>query len=150
MRWEHLLARLQFLMLTRGHPKIIILHVGGNNVDSVPQLTLMQSIKDDLKYIHSVFSSSMLVWCDILPRLFWRNNNTKDSKTLNLKAKRINRAAHQYMTDFGLGQVLSPHIMWYMTELFDNDGVHLSDFGKLTYVQTFKNLITKIIEESKQ
>ena len=80
------------------------------------------------------FSSSMLVWCDILPRLFWRNNNTKDSKTLNLKAKRINRTAHQYMTVFGLGQVLSPHIMWYMTELFDNDGVHLSDFGKLTYV----------------
>ena len=55
MRWEHLLPRLQFLMLTRGHPKIIILHVGGNNVDSVPQLTLMQSVKDDLKYSHSVF-----------------------------------------------------------------------------------------------
>ena len=52
------------------------------------------------------------------------------------------------MTDFGLGQVLTPHILWYMTELFDNDVVHLSDFGKLTYVQTFKNLITKIIEES--
>lgn len=145
MRWEHLLPRLQFLMLTRGHPKIIILHVGGNNIDSVPQLTLMQSIKDDLEYIHSVYSPAMLVWCDILPRLFWRNNKTEDSKALNLKAKRINRAAHQYMT--GLGQTLTPHILWHMTELFDNDGVHLSDFGKLTYVQTFRNLMGKIIDE---
>ena len=72
------------------------------------------------------------------------------TQKLNLKAKRMNRVAHQYMTDFGLGKVFTPRILWYMTELFDNDVVHLSDFGKLTYVQTFKNLTTKIIEESKQ
>ena len=148
MRWEQLLPRLQLLMINRGHPRIIILHVGGNNIDSVPQLTLMQSIKDDLKYIHSVFSSSLLVWCDILPRLYWGNNKKEDSKTLNLKCNRINRAAHQYMNDLSLGQVLSPHIQWYMTELFDRDGVHLSDFGKLTYIQTFRNFIHMIIHKS--
>ena len=148
MRWEQLLPRLQFLVLTRGLPRIIICHVGGNNIDSVPQLSLMQTIRDDLKYIHSVYGSAMLIWCDILPRLFWRNNETDDSKTLNLKCKRINRAAHQYMQDFSLGQTLTPHILWYMSELFDNDGVHLSEFGKLTYIHTFRNLIHKIINES--
>ena len=45
-----------------------------------------------------------------------------------------------------LGKVVSPHILWYMTGLFSNDGVHLSEFGKLTYVQTFWNLI-KILKK---
>ena len=71
MRWEQLLPSLQLQMITRGHPRMIIIHLGGNNVDSVPQLTLMEAIRDDLKYIHSVFQSSSLIWCDILPRLFW-------------------------------------------------------------------------------
>ena len=148
MRWEQLLPSLQLQMITRGHPRMIIIHLGGNNVDSVLQLALMEAIRDDLKYVHSVFQSSSLIWCDILPRLFWRNNKTDDSKTLNLKCERINRAAHQYVTEFALGRVLSPHILWYMTELFGDDGVHLSDFGNLTYVQTFKNLIHTFIEES--
>ena len=70
MRLDHLLPCLQLLMLTRGHHRITILHVGGNNIDSVPQMTLKQSINDELKYDHSVFSSSSLVSCFILPRLF--------------------------------------------------------------------------------
>ena len=49
--------------------------------------------------------------------------------------------AHLCMNEMSLGKVVSPHILWYMTELFSNDGVHLSEFGKLTYVQTFRNLI---------
>ena len=52
------------------------------------------------------------------------------------------------MTDFGLCQVLTPHILWYMIELFDNDGVYLSDFGKPTYIQSFRNLISKTSAKS--
>ena len=90
----------------------------------------------------------MLVWYDIYLIFLGYNNKTEDSKTLNFKSKRIYRAAHQYMINFGLGQVLTQHILWYMTELSDNDSFHLSDFGKLTYIQTFRNLIRKIVEES--
>lgn len=50
------------------------------------------------------------------------------------------------MTELSLGKVLSPHMLWYMTELFDDDGIHLWDFGNLTYVQTFRNSILSIIE----
>lgn len=150
MRWGQLLSTLQLQMVTRGHPRGIILHLGGNNIDSIPQLTLMETIREDLKYIHSVFQSSLLIWCDILPRLVWRNNRYDNSKAINLKCKRINRAAHQYMTEFALGRVLSPHILWHMTELFDDDGVHLSDFGNLTYVQTLRNLIHTIVDEAVQ
>ena len=150
MRWEQLLPALQLHMITRGHPRMIIVHLGGNNIDSVPQINLMKTIREDLIYIHSVFSSTLLVWCDILPRQVWRNNINGDSKVLNLKCKRINRAAHQCMNEMSLGKVVSPHILWYMTELFSNDGVHLSEFGKLTYVQTFRNLIKNFKEDTCQ
>ena len=33
-----------------------------------------------------------------------------------------------------------------MEELFHADGVHLSDFGNMTYIQTLQNLVHKIIE----
>ena len=150
MRWEQLLPALQLHMITRGHPRMIIVHLGGNNIDSVPQINLMKTIREDLIYIHSVFSSTLLVWCDILPRQVWRNNINGDSKVLNLKCKRINRAAHQCMNEMSLGKVVTPHILWYMTELFSNDGVHLSEFGKLTYVQTFRNLIKNFKEDTCQ
>ena len=86
----------------------------------------MKAIKDDLNYIHTVFNSSLLVWCDILPRLFWRHNKNDNSKAL---------------------RVISPHILWHMTELFDNGGTHLPEFGNLTYVQTFRNFIHTIIND---
>ena len=34
MRWEQLLPSLQLQMITRGQPRMIIIHLGGNNVDS--------------------------------------------------------------------------------------------------------------------
>ena len=49
------------------------------------------------------------------------------------------------MTEFCFGREIRPHILWYMTELFYNDGNNLSEFGNLTYVQTFKNLIHTLI-----
>ena len=87
MRWEQLLPALQLHMITRGHPRMIIVHLGGNNIDSVPQINLMKTIGKGLIYIHSVLTSTLLVWCDILPRQVWRNNINGDSKVLNLKCK---------------------------------------------------------------
>ena len=133
MRWAQFLPSLQLQMITRGHPRVIIIHLGGNNVDSVPQFTLMETIWDDLKYIHSVFQSSLLIWCGILPRLLWRNNRDNNSKALNLKCKRINRAAYQYSICFG--ESPQSHLLRYMTKLFGDDGVHLSDLR--TNIQKF-------------
>ena len=51
------------------------------------------------------------------------------------------------MTEFFLGRVNSLHILCYMTEMFDNDGTHLSKFGNLTYVQTCRNFIHTLIND---
>ena len=69
MRWEQLLPVLQLHMITGGggHPRMTIIHLCGNNTDSVPQIKVMKTIKEYLiyMYIYSVFSSTILIWCDI-------------------------------------------------------------------------------------
>lgn len=147
MRWNQLLPALQFRMITRGHPHVIILHLSGNDIDTISEFDIKKSIMEDLQYIHDVFHASHIVWCDVLPRLNWRNNHFEDSKTLNLKTVRINRAAHHYLAELSRTAVIKPHILWHMDELFDNDGVHLSDFGNMTYIQTFKNFMHSFISK---
>lgn len=147
MRWTQFLPALQYQMISRGQPEIIIIHLGGNDINEIPQNKFIELIKNDIKYVQPVFSSTTLIWCDILPRLAWRNNWLDSPKVLNLKRKRINRAAHQYIKELPLGRIVSPHIEWHMEELFHADGVHLSDFGNMTYIQTLQNFVHKMIED---
>lgn len=147
MRWGQLLSTIQYQMITRRTPNIIVLHLGGNDIDSVPQAQLIRSVQADLNYIQSLFTKTLLVWCDILPRLSWRNSQSDDPRVLNLKRKRINRAAREAIRKFPLGRIISPHILGYMEDLFHRDGVHLSEFGNLTYLQTLKNSIRQFSKE---
>ncbi len=141
MRWGQLLPAVQYHMISRGSPKILIIHLGGNDIDTVKQIVLRKAVQNDLDYLQSCFPTTVIVWCDILPRLYWRKNLFDSHKVLNLKRKRINRAAHERIRTFNLGRLISPHILTHMTELFHTDGVHLSEFGNLTYIQTLKNSI---------
>ena len=84
------------------------LHLGGHDIDTIPQFSLMKSIKENQTNVHS--------GCDILPRLKWCNNKSDDIKTLKLKAQRINRATQQYISDLSPGMVIKPHIVWYTNE----------------------------------
>lgn len=141
MHWDQLLPTLQYLMLIRGQPKMIVLHLGGNDIDNTELKQFIANLTRDILYINSVFPKTHIAWCDILPRLQWRNNTKNDPKTLNIKRKRINRAARACIKNCMSGSVLSPNIQWYMTELFNSDGVHLSEFGNMVYIQTLKKFL---------
>ena len=66
-------------------------------------------------------------------------------KILNIKKKRINRAAHQSMNLAGNTSIKPPNIPWHMPELFMTDGVHLSDMGNMVYLQTIKVHLKNVI-----
>lgn len=95
----------------------------------------------DLNYICDIFSSSTVVYCDILPRLVWRDNHSDTPNVLNSKARRINRHARQAIKQFKNGQF---RIHESMSELFSVDGVHLSEHGNLLYTQTLKRFIMSL------
>ncbi len=48
---------------------------------------------------------------------------------------------------FSLGRIITPHILVYMTDLFHSDGVHLSNFGNIAYLQALKNSIRQFSQE---
>ena len=63
--------KVQWEMLNRPPPVMLVIHVGGNDLVNISQAKMMKKITKDIKYIHSVFPSSYLVWSDILPRSKW-------------------------------------------------------------------------------
>lgn len=138
MRWEGLLQTIQLQMLHNPPPKILIIHLGGNNIHNTKITKLISAINKDIKYLRDTLLDTHIIWCDILPRLQWRNNLSESPKLLNIKRKRINRAAHQFLRLLENTSVISPNIPWHMSELFMTDGVHLSDMGNMVYLQTIK------------
>lgn len=139
MTWEELPQTIQ--MIFRPKPKAVFLHLGGNSVATQKQSALMTQIANDINYISEVFTSTKIIWCDILPRLTWRNNLFPDCKTLNKKVRRINRSVRSFMKSLPNGHFISFKIHESMQELFLQDGVHLSEHGNLLYIQTLCNFI---------
>ena len=85
MHWTQLLPALQYQMISRGQLEIIINDLGGNDINAIAQNKFIKLIKYDIQYVQSVFSSTTLIWCDILPRLAWRNNRHDSPKVLKDK-----------------------------------------------------------------
>ena len=149
MRWEDLPQTIQYQMLFRKAPKAIFLHLGGNSITSLKLTKFMKSLKKDPSYLSSTFPSTEIIWCDILPRLIWRYNHFDNPKTLNKKARRVNRSTHQTIENIEKGHILSFKIHESMQELFCEDGVHLSECGSLIYVQTIINFIKKKLQRAR-
>ena len=146
MRWEDFPQTMQHRILFNQGPKAILIHLGGNSITSLKLTQFIETIRKDLTYIISTLPSTKIIWCDILPRLQFRNNLRNDPKVLNKKVRRINRAAHQFFDNFPNNHVITfPTIHESMPELFCRDGVHLSEHGNLIYVQTIYNAISKFM-----
>ena len=71
MHWYDLRPKVQWEMLIRPPPVMLVIHVGGNDLVNISQAKMMKKITKDIKYIHSVVPSSYLVWSDILTRSKW-------------------------------------------------------------------------------
>ena len=87
---------------------MIIIHIGGNDLVQMKQRNLMRKIKKDLQYVASVFSTSYIVWSDILPRAEWRGlESTLDNlKKINKKRKRVNREGRLVASELPLGRAI--------------------------------------------
>ena len=95
------MPKFQLAMLSNSPPKMILVHLGGNDLTTVKQGKLMGMIKKDLFYMASTFPSAYIIWSDILPRLLWRDiTNTPDNlRKMDQKRKRINRAGRQILNN---------------------------------------------------
>ena len=71
MKWQHLRSQVQWVGL-HGQPRIIILHVGGNNVVDIKMQKMKRIMKRDFNNLFKTFPNTLIKWSEILPRLTWK------------------------------------------------------------------------------
>ena len=152
MHWNQLLSTLQFNMLYNPSPALILIHVGGNDLVNIKQGKLMKTVKNDLKYISSVFPNVSLVWSDILPRKHWRGMPSTPANlvSINEKRKSINRAGRQVVRSLNHGRYIIHEIETETPGLFLRDGTHLTNIGNDIFLITLQEAIRLFISTPTQ
>jgi lysophospholipase L1-like esterase len=129
----------QLPALFRNPPKVIFIHVGGNDLTKHSVKFLLQLITETFDYIRQAFPDTPIVWIDILPRLQWGipGDKVKGIKKKRLRINQFGRSA--------ANEVLKIDIDEQTPGFFRADGVHLSDIGLEFYLDSLKDCILKYL-----
>ncbi len=148
MTWNQLLPKLQYEMLFRPTPAIIVLHVGGNSVVNTALGPFLHTLKSDMEYIFSTYTSAIIVWSDILPRAIWRGAEPSDLPRMEDKRKRINRAGRTIVAKHEMGRIMThPDIEKLKVSLLNpRDGTHLTPEGNTILIATYKLAVATFLE----
>ncbi|CAB1312531.1 unnamed protein product [Coregonus sp. 'balchen'] len=142
MTWAQLLPQLDQLKIKWPSPDVVILHLGGNDLGTHNPEALLASVKKDLTSMRSIFPQCLLVWSDILPRIFWRH--TEDSDAVDNVRAAINRRVHTIIAELGGTALTHDNIMCDSDSgLYRPDGVHLSGKGIDTFNLNLQDFLEK-------
>ena len=147
---EKLHANLQLGLLRGKNPKIILLHLGGNNIHNTNQGKIIRILKREANYLFLNFPEALIAYVFILPRLSWsRSDDTVSVRTMNQKRLRINRTMSNYFLAHSKGRVLNiKSIDAATTGFFRTDGVHLSLVGIEMYINAICESINSFLVNS--
>nr|XP_033794721.1 uncharacterized protein LOC117357763 isoform X2 [Geotrypetes seraphini] len=124
MRWSQLLTLLERLRSRPRHPDLLLLHLGGNDVDACSGKDLVNLIRDDLRVVLDWFPGVLLMWSDIVPR-----PRCLASRRWTRGLSKLNRQVGKWVVSQGGLQLLHEWVDISCTGLFHTDGVHLSAVG---------------------
>lgn len=151
MRLEDLHASLQYALLKGWKPWMILLHLGGNNIDNTNTWKIVKKTEAEIKYIYQHFPDSFLVWTDILPRFYWRNtqNDEHSLKIMDLKRKKVNRRIRKFVLAHPNGRaIIHRNIDRRTPGFFAHDGVHLSVVGYYMYLHTLSEAVSAFLDNT--
>ena len=129
MAWPDFKNRIQYLMMLKARPFIIVIHLGGNSVVKIKLRTFQKKIERDLKYMFLAYTCVIFVWSDILPRLKWKGAKPKDYPAMERKRCSLNRTARKAVASYTDGRQIIYNNIDHTPGLFWYDGTHLSDIG---------------------
>lgn len=148
MTWEELVPQLVRLRNKWPLPDILIIHLGGNDINVRNTEDLLSAIKEELTLVHNIFPHCLIVWSDILPRHHWEQDMSCSGVEVDEETDRIrdliNFRAHLIVTELG-GRVLTHDNIG--PELYHNNGVYLSDEGIQRFNQNIQEFVEKWEEE---
>lgn len=148
MIWQGLRSKLQMELLCRVAPTFLLIHLGGNNIGDTNIGHLCRLIKTDLSYIAELLPDCLVIWSDILPRLHWLHAGTASNIQLDMKRRRINRHGRQIICSFPNGRYIGHDISKDSPDLFQQDGIHLSDTGNDIFLNTLQGGIETFLKSS--
>ena len=141
LRWCDFRRAVESQVLLSEPPRIILVHLGGNDLTTLSLLQLKKAMESEIAYLRAAFPQTMIIWCDILPRKVWRG--AANLKAINEKRKRVNRVGRQIVRQSGRGDEILCSEIDLKTNFFREDGVHLNDVGLEFYLDYLREGVLK-------
>ena len=132
-------ALASMLIDTHG-PGTVIIHAGANDIGNLKGHQWKQKIEEIAKNLKSRYPRVLFVWSDMVPRLDYRNHNTKQAEK---KRRRYQRVAREAFLKEGGTWVTHP-IMQIDRSLLCWDEVHHNDEGHNQLLRDFEQFIASI------
>ncbi|XP_061545241.1 uncharacterized protein si:dkeyp-121d4.3 [Phycodurus eques] len=147
MTWPQLLPLLHQLKVTWPQPHVIIVHLGGNDLNTETPSDLLASVRRDVTSVRAIFPHCVLVWSHILPRRAW--HHSADVHEVDLIRSTVNRRIHNIVSEVGGVSLTHDNIRCGAnTGLYRADGVHLSHKGIDVFIGNLRDFLEKWGEEA--
>ena len=149
MSWHQFDATIETQL--KPHPPLdyLLIQLGGNDLVQVKSIDLINDITCSLLRLRLLCPNLVIIWSDILPRLFWYGAN-KPIK-INEARKRVNSAVRSFVLQHLQGGrvIKHPNIKVCEINLYRHDGVHLSNHGNAVYLNSIQAAIECFTSNSK-
>ncbi|XP_053568695.1 POU domain, class 4, transcription factor 1-like [Bombina bombina] len=127
MLWSDLPGRLEEAFLRWGRPSLIVLHLGGNDVGSLPVLELVKIIQSDVRWLKVRFPGVRVAWSNVIALLQWRH--VRVHRSAYRIRKKLNRDVGRLIVEEGGFVIRHDNILGDCKRLYRPDGVHLTEEG---------------------
>ncbi|XP_048126187.1 uncharacterized protein LOC125311866 [Alosa alosa] len=137
MTWTQQVIEMCRFKRQQPRPDMLLIHLGGRNVDLRNPHCSLKSIRKDLGKTHRIFPQCLIVWSDMLPGGSWKFKCMTDeaaTKAIN----KINHGARSLITDLG-GRVITHQDI--------GPELHLSNGLSKQVVVMFKENIRKFLDK---
>lgn len=141
MSWDDFHHVVQREMLFSAPPKIILIHLGGNDLHRFSLFKLRRLINREIDFLFSTFPSTIVIWCDIIQRRSWRGNGQKINIVMEKKRRRVNGFGKKAIGTNSRGRSCHVDIDYATVGFYRQDGVHLSDVGLEMLLDTIQDVL---------
>ena len=120
----------------------LLLHVGGNDLGTVPIKELKSKADSLFSYIDTAMPGTIIIWSEILPRLWSGNEGLEGAR------KRFNTYVAKLVKQRKGFYLQHIKLQPFQVELFNKDGVHLSDHGNHIFLENIRLGLTYFLQKT--
>ena len=132
-RWAGVTNRLRRYLTRHEYPHTLILHLGSNDIFRSDLGDIRARVASNIMAIRQMLPETRIIWPDILQRVAYRNERGRgaghrSTRNINSYARRILSGMENCHVIRHAGSINATH-----QHLYHNDGIHLSDQGKVRF-----------------